>query len=664
MRAIIFASILLAGCNAILGIGDVHTSAGSADAPLPTVDAPPNTVTATSVVTYVHADGTAEMANEDLSKYTIDVLVVDDSQPSGFRTIHATGTKDGTLTVSDVPEGATFALELQSPALKFPVYYFSTRHELDLGFVTVGRPDAVPTVNTSPISLTLTDMTAWGTGDELWGDSFQNGSEQQIQTNPTLTNKPVKGATQLSSATFDWKVGYIYDPAGGTPRLLDKSKGDDLSIAHTTKFNVVDSSGFVSAATRIADLFTTTDVMQTDGVQVNVTGAFTHATNDQTQRVQIDLANLRTAFGDAGHSYLETFTFYRVTAKAVPYGVPIGPGIMSVQLSSIPGYVDFLDFGGIMYGDPYPSDWPDLLQWQIIHYRLVKAPGATNTGVASYGNSANVTAAPTFQVEPYTHPPANIKIGAVGLLDGGAVPFDGMKPITMTWDPVPAASHYVVRVFHTSADVGNTIFTEVGDVQTDQTSVLLPAEMFVKGDAYTFLVVAFRDPNSYTLGHLRRTGFPTGGAGIFTGVVRVSSLCGNGTPDSGEECDGMGQTATCDSDCTMAECGDGHVNPLANEACDVGGGLNGRDCDADCTAVVCGDGFWNNVAEQCDDGNTADGDGCTHDCMLETCGNGMRQAFEQCDDGNKTSGDGCTAYCKTEPGYACVGTTPSVCTRQ
>jgi len=644
MRALVVTSIFLSGCNAILGIGDVHTSAGNVDAPLPTV-------------------GTAEMANEDLTKYTIDVLVVDDSQPSGFRTIHATGTKDGTITVADVPDGATFLLELQSSSLPFPQYYVATRHDLDLGFVTVGRPDGVPTMNTSPIGMTLSDMTAWSTGDELWADSFGNGSEVQIDKTTTFTNQPAKGATSLNASTFDWKAGYVYDPAGGTPRLLDASKGDDLSIAHTTKFNVVDSggSGFVTQATRLVDLYTSTGVMQQDGVQSDLNGAFTHATIDQTQNAFIDLPSLRTAFGDAGHFYLETLTLYRVTAKAVPYGVPIGPGIVSLQLPSIPGFIDQLHFNNVMYGDPYPSDWPDLIQHQIVHYRFLKASGATSVGAASYGNSANLNATTNYGAEPYTHPPAHVRIGALDLIDGGAVPFDGMKPVTMTWDAVPSASSYQVRVFHAYNDLGNTLYTETGRVVTDQTSVLIPAALMTKGEEYVFLVITVRDPTNYGQGHLRRSGFPNGSGAIITGIVRMSDLCGNGNVDSGEECDGMGETAACDSDCTMAACGDGHVNPLANEQCDTV--VNARECNTNCKAPMCGDGVWNSNIEQCDDGNLTDGDGCSSGCVLESCGDGVRKTpWESCDDGNATSGDGCTSYCRVEPGYICVGA-PSVCTK-
>ncbi|MBV8760464.1 MAG: DUF4215 domain-containing protein [Deltaproteobacteria bacterium] len=66
---------------------------------------------------------------------------------------------------------------------------------------------------------------------------------------------------------------------------------------------------------------------------------------------------------------------------------------------------------------------------------------------------------------------------------------------------------------------------------------------------------------------------------------------------------------------------------------------------------VCGDGTLD-TGEQCDDGNTTSGDGCSATCTIETpanvCGDGHVGGTEQCDDGNTTSGDGCSSTCHAE----------------
>ncbi|MFQ5425594.1 MAG: DUF4215 domain-containing protein, partial [Gaiellales bacterium] len=217
-----------------------------------------------------------------------------------------------------------------------------------------------------------------------------------------------------------------------------------------------------------------------------------------------------------------------------------------------------------------------------------------------------------------------------------------------------------------------------------------------------------------TSGEFCDDGNNTSGDGCRSDCLSDES-CGNGLLDSGagEACDeGTGANGapvpadgpTCDSDCTVNTCGDGHTNPNTEE-CDDGNSVandscrnacllnicgNGRidwiiggsqeDCDAgdlnnpgpvetascddDCTSVSCGDGTLNTSSgEVCDDGNVASGDGCRSDCLSdEKCGNGLVDlgAGELCDPNTGNSG--------IDPGFALAGTatctqacTPSFC---
>jgi len=64
----------------------------------------------------------------------------------------------------------------------------------------------------------------------------------------------------------------------------------------------------------------------------------------------------------------------------------------------------------------------------------------------------------------------------------------------------------------------------------------------------------------------------------------------------------------------------------------------------------CGNGSVES-GEDCDDGNTTSGDGCSATCQDEAvCGNGTTEAGEDCDDGNTDDGDGCSAECEDEGG--------------
>jgi hypothetical protein len=75
-----------------------------------------------------------------------------------------------------------------------------------------------------------------------------------------------------------------------------------------------------------------------------------------------------------------------------------------------------------------------------------------------------------------------------------------------------------------------------------------------------------------------------GETGTSTRSGIVGEYCGDAVVQEGEDCDAARQqTATCDLDCTFAECGDGVVNAEAGETCDP---PTGGVCSASCTVVA------------------------------------------------------------------------------
>jgi MYXO-CTERM domain-containing protein len=127
------------------------------------------------------------------------------------------------------------------------------------------------------------------------------------------------------------------------------------------------------------------------------------------------------------------------------------------------------------------------------------------------------------------------------------------------------------------------------------------------------------------------------GESVSCNVDCTAAICGDGTTNvtAGEDCDDVGESATCDVDCTLAICGDGTTNVTASENCDDMG--ESAACDADCTLAICGDGTTNMTAgEICDDmGESA---ACDTDCTLVSCGDGTTNATagEQCDDSGES----------------------------
>lgn len=152
------------------------------------------------------------------------------------------------------------------------------------------------------------------------------------------------------------------------------------------------------------------------------------------------------------------------------------------------------------------------------------------------------------------------------------------------------------------------------------------------------------------------TGDGTSSEGSSTTAGESSSsegpmgMCGDGILQGDEDCDDTVETATCDDDCTFADCGDANVNETAGEICDAGG--ESLNCDDDCTLPVCGDGVTNESDNEiCDD--AGDSSTCDADCTLATCGDGTQNiaASEACDDGDGVSGDGCSSSCLVEGNF-------------
>lgn len=118
--------------------------------------------------------------------------------------------------------------------------------------------------------------------------------------------------------------------------------------------------------------------------------------------------------------------------------------------------------------------------------------------------------------------------------------------------------------------------------------------------------------------------------------------CGDGVVEGDEACDDRGESARCNDDCTLSECGDGVANETAGEACDDAG--ESKTCNADCTTAACGDEVINAAAgETCDDG--AETEMCDDDCTAVECGDGVANetAGESCDDGGESKA--CDADC-------------------
>lgn len=208
----------------------------------------------------------------------------------------------------------------------------------------------------------------------------------------------------------------------------------------------------------------------------------------------------------------------------------------------------------------------------------------------------------------------------------------------------------------TTGDVPTTIPT-TGDVPT--TGPTASSTIEPTSDASTSTGPS-TDTDATTTDASTTTGAPDTSSSD-TGTSTGGGVCGDGVIEGDEACDDGPDNAddgACTTACVAATCGDQLVQ-AGVEGCDDGG--ESPMCDADCTLAECGDGTVNMVADEvCDDGGESDV--CTSECTLSACGDGIvnASAQEECDDGNVVDGDGCSAVClgeKVEIGSIVLGGT-------
>jgi cysteine-rich repeat protein len=109
----------------------------------------------------------------------------------------------------------------------------------------------------------------------------------------------------------------------------------------------------------------------------------------------------------------------------------------------------------------------------------------------------------------------------------------------------------------------------------------------------------------------------TDGDGCSANCKTAGIGCGNGQLEAGEECDDANDNTEDNCvQCKMNYCGDGFTDKQLPhvEACDGKG--ESADCDIDCTLALCGDGIVNATrGEACDDGNDKACGTCGDKCM-------------------------------------------------
>lgn len=657
----LFVAPLACGGNSSSPTPDAGSPDAAPDAPS---GPPPNTVLGRLFQICPQPTGTVTLG-ADLSQSTVQALIPDPTAATGFRTQPGTARADGTFEIDGVPDHTTYLLQIDN------AFYVTDQHAIEISSLALGRCTPAPAlpVGATPVTLDLTAMAAFDNrttdGDLLEVTSTAAGSLVMVPNAQT-------GATAVHT-TVDWTKSPI-------PTLPDAALGDDFIVQHLRRGTTFATAPRIQrSSTLLVDAFETNRVTVRAGAATTVSGAFSAGPAVAPLSVRLDRPQLAGPYQD--HNELLEIS---LQLSAGPYAIgPFGANVLgSVELFGA-HLADAAGTETLAYHDPYPASWnravvidSEFSRWYL---GADEPAGTTSFRGAPTGIVQVVPFAAGFTPPPVMPPPSALRVNGTDVTESGAIAFDGKAPVTLTWQASAAATSYRIQIAHLTGD-GN--FDLITLVRTAATSVTLPAALFTDNEFYVFGLAAIENSDGFTTGHLEPPIAPSQTAQIASGRWRFSSTCGNGHIELGEACDGGGETAGCNADCTRAGCGDGVVNHAAGETCDT---LHDTaSCNAaTCTAPTCGDGHIDFQIEDCDDGNTVDdGNGCsaqcTHnnvcgnhvvedlvefcddggvdtarcnaDCTLPRCGDGHVNAAagEECDDGNQDDTDHCSNACKRQ----------------
>jgi cysteine-rich repeat protein len=167
------------------------------------------------------------------------------------------------------------------------------------------------------------------------------------------------------------------------------------------------------------------------------------------------------------------------------------------------------------------------------------------------------------------------------------------NPTTPFW--LTAGTQYVLEIFNTG-----------GDSYYYDTSSQISAD-------FTYLDMRFcNDCTATTFPTSVLSNYHYGNPDLRYYKRQTSTPEPNQVPVGAGSCN---ETASCDTDCSPALCGDGVVNATAGEICDDGNTVSTDACVA-CRSARCGDGQVRAGVEQCDDGNVVNTDACRNDCTV------------------------------------------------
>jgi hypothetical protein len=397
----------------------------------------------------------------DLSTRTIAALV-----PNGvgsYWTVPGTGTVAGTFSIPNVPYGY-YLLQLGGR------YLWTKNTVVNADFDLAYRSSVVTADPATTLTFNLGNLSLWQTNDVL---ELVDPSANAFQLFPGT-----EGETTFTG-TFPYSTNLNDSTQGDKTYLLQEStqyvSGYPLLVA---------SRGFFPG-----------NFTQVDGTDTQLTGRFGAIEPTQKFRSNVNGADLAAATlaANPGATFVSTFFGLDVFPGSMARGfIAAAPDLVSYSLNGDAApFTLNADLGDVLYGNPFPKTFTLFALYQYSAQTSYLAPGASTPAAITtfvYGNTVTL---------PTSTRPLRLMVGtvvqpALGRADFVA-PQSGMGLMpTLSWKlpNVGIAHAYQVLVIQVTNTDGITAATAIARLQTQGTSITIPPNVLIAGQAYVFQITA------------------------------------------------------------------------------------------------------------------------------------------------------------------------------
>lgn len=447
---------------------------------------PRGTVHGTAIDSYTSSSGTVTVSRDLTTMYIAAVALVNGQ----WTTFQANTTSNGDFDIPTVPAGKYF--------LVTPVgAYWTAASDVDLGEDHLGRPDGLWPQAVTSFDINFNGLNAWKDDDYLW---FVNPNlDQHFMWSAADAND------QIATFTRTW-----------TGPLSNAAKGDQWYVSQVVTKEVAGSEfeylrkaapvllvtqadgGTASLAGTMADLTQASLALKILGSQFAAQTFFIHSdAQPHSTEIELDIQPFTATKGD------------------------IGPTLLLKNRDQDPMVTD-LDYGTIVYGNPYPSTWTPVLNVEYEVNVSYTASGA-DSPVAAQGeiflSTAQMPAAGSG-VGPIIGPVQNIKLDGLTLSQPRTA---GSLMPTITWDAplLGTPTAYQLTIYQLLNSGGESQYENVLDIYTSERSLTIPDGTLASGSEYFFAIRAYYLPGVDLTTSPHRRALPIAYADALTEIVSI-----------------------------------------------------------------------------------------------------------------------------------------------